>query len=60
MYKNQKLKKCPKCGHPEGLINCEKCHEEAVALEVNSLLDWRIYAEPSEKSSDTGSNQESK
>lgn len=39
------MKKCPKCGSDGGLIKCEKCHEEAVALEVNSLLDWRIYKE---------------
>lgn len=37
------MKPCPKCGEPEGMVNCPKCREEDVALEVNSLLDWRIY-----------------
>lgn len=35
------MKPCPKCGEPEGMVNCPKCHEEAVALEVNTMLDWR-------------------
>lgn len=43
------MKKCPKCGEPKGLIKCEKCHEEAVALEVNSLLDWRPFTTTNNK-----------
>lgn len=45
MVSNQgPMKNCPKCGEPEGMINCPKCREEDIALEVNNLLDWRIWA----------------
>lgn len=48
------MKPCPKCGEPKSLINCEKCREEANALEVNSLLDWRIYKEDKRSCSECG------
>lgn len=47
MYKEQKLKKCPKCGYPAGLIKCPVCHVGVAAEEVGLGQDWRVFtAEP--------------
>lgn len=34
----QSLRKCPKCGHPGGLVRCPRCHGSSAASVLTTAL----------------------
>ena len=45
-----KFKDCPKCGHPQGIGYCQRCHgniDITFWTALSNRVDWEIFKSPS-------------